>query len=91
MNMERSNLLKNLMESIKLDAYVEAKTSEMHVCMFCGRIGYKDLPMKRIGGRWICIDCLRELKEALETLAEWEQEINLKRELKRDMVKGFNQ
>ncbi len=88
--MEQSDMIKSIIESMKMDLYVEAKISEMHVCALCGRIGYKELPMKKIGEKWICIDCLRELKEALDSLEEWEQEIALKNEFKKDIEKGLN-
>ncbi|NPA74939.1 MAG: hypothetical protein GXO25_02515 [Euryarchaeota archaeon] len=83
-------MFKNLIESMKMEAYVEAKIEDMHVCALCGRIGYKELPMRKIGEKWICIDCLRELKEALDSLEEWEQEITLQRELRKDIEKGIN-
>ncbi len=85
----KENVLKNIIESMKLDLYVESKIPEMHVCFFCGRIGYKNLPMKKIGDKWICIDCLRELKEALDSLEEWEQEISLREEIKKQIEKEF--
>jgi hypothetical protein len=85
------NVFKNLMESMKLDAYVESKLGDMHVCVLCGRIGYKELPMRKIGEKWICIDCLRELKEAIDSLDEWEQEITLRKEIKKDLRRGLNQ
>jgi hypothetical protein len=87
--MKKEDLLKNVIDSMKLDLYVESKIPEMHVCFFCGRIGYKNLPMKKIGNKWICIDCLRELKEALDSLEEWEQEITLREEIKKQIEKGF--
>ncbi len=85
----KGDILKNVIESMKLDLYVESKISEMHVCFLCGRIGYKNLPMKKIGNKWICIDCLRELKEALDSLEEWEQEITLRQEIKKQIEKEF--
>ncbi|AGB04378.1 hypothetical protein AciM339_0491 [Aciduliprofundum sp. MAR08-339] len=85
----KEDILKNVIESMKLDLYVESKISEMHVCFLCGRIGYKNLPMKKIGNKWICIDCLRELKEALDSLEEWEQEITLRQEIKKQIEKEF--
>lgn len=90
MEKDKSIMMKNLLESIKLDVYVESKIPEMHVCFLCGRIGYKDLPMKKIGNKWICIDCLRELKEALDSLEEWEQEIALQKEFKKQIERGLN-
>ncbi len=86
----KDTILKNLIENIKLDVYVESKIPEMHVCFLCGRIGYKQLPMKKIGNKWICIDCLRELKEALDSLEEWEQEIALQKEFKKQIEEGIN-
>jgi len=85
----KEDVLKNIIEAMKLDLYVESKIPEMHVCFFCGRIGYKNLPMKKIGDKWICIDCLRELKEALDSLEEWEEEINLREEFKKQIEKEF--
>ncbi len=90
MEKDKSIMMKNLLESIKLDVYVESKIPEMHVCFLCGRIGYKDLPMKKIGNKWICIDCLRELKETLDSLEEWEQEIALQKEFKKQIERGLN-
>ena len=86
----KEEMMKNILESLKLDLYVESKIPEMHVCFFCGRIGYKNLPMKKIGNKWICIDCLRELKEALESLDEWEQEISLREEFKKQIKKDLS-
>ncbi len=86
---DKENVLKNIVESMKLDLYVESKIPEMHVCFLCGRIGYKNLPMKKIGNKWICIDCLRELKEVLDSLEEWEQEISLREEIKKQIEKEF--
>ncbi len=88
--MKQEDLVKNIIESMKMDLYVEAKIPEMHVCFLCGRIGYKNLPMKKIGEKWICIDCLRELKESLDSLEEWEQELALQKEFKKELEKGFN-
>ncbi len=87
----KEKMIKNIIEGIKLDVYVESRIPDMHVCALCGRIGYKNLPMKKIGEKWICIDCLRELKEALDSLEEWEQEISLKNEFKRQIEKEFSQ
>ncbi len=90
MDEKKNTIIKNLLENIKLDIYVESKIPEMHVCFLCGRIGYHDLPMKKIGNKWICIDCLRELKETLDSLEEWEQEIALQKEFKKQIEEGLN-
>ena len=88
--MPEDEMIKHIVEGMKMEAYVEAKIPEMHVCFLCGRIGYKNLPMKKIGEKWICVDCLRELKEALDSLEEWEQEIALQNELRKDIRKGLS-
>ncbi len=87
----KNDVLRNIIEGMKLELYVESKIPEMHVCFLCGRIGYKNLPMKKIGNKWICIDCLRELKEALDSLEEWEQEITLREEFKKQIEKEFEE
>ena len=37
--------------------------------------------MKPVGSKWICIDCLRALRETLEGLDQWEAEIQLEKEM----------
>jgi hypothetical protein len=37
--------------------------------------------MTQVGNRWFCIECLRHLKEVLDTLSQWEAEIQLEREM----------
>ncbi len=83
----RKEILRNIIEGKKMEAYAEHRTREMHMCFFCGEIIYKRKPMKRIGDKWICIDCLRELKEAMDTLEEWEREVVLGEKMRRHMVK----
>jgi len=61
----------------------------MHTCWICSTITYRKKPIKNIGGKWICIDCLRQLKEALDTLQQWEEELSLEREMKRQLEKGL--
>jgi len=43
--MDENDMIKNIIESMKMDLYVESRINEMHVCALCGRIGYKELPM----------------------------------------------
>lgn len=76
---QRRALLESIIEKMKMDAYVEHKTKEMHVCFLCGGIFYKK-PGKEIGNKWICIDCLRSLKEVIDGLDQWEAEITIEKE-----------
>ncbi len=39
------------------------------------------LPMRLIGKKWLCIDCLRQIKETLETMDQWDAEIELEKEM----------
>jgi ribosomal protein L37AE/L43A len=73
--------IESILEGKKMEAYVEHRTKEMHSCTMCGAIGYKRKPMKQIGNVWFCIDCMRHLKEVLDTLSQWEAEIQLEREM----------
>lgn len=72
-----------------MEAYAEHRTKEMHYCWICGVISYKKTPMKKIGNKWICIDCLRHLKEILDTLDQWEEEISLEKEMKDQLDDGL--
>ncbi len=83
-NEERSRkelTLESLVEGKKMEAYVEHRTRDMHVCAICGRVGYKKRPMKCVGNRWFCLDCMRQLREILLTMDQWEGEVQLEREL----------
>ena len=76
---QKKALLASIMENRKIELYVDHKTKEMHTCMFCGKIFYKK-PGKQIGDKWICIDCLRSLKEILDGLDQWEAEMAIEKE-----------
>lgn len=65
--------LRSLAEGKRYEAYVEQQTREMRVCALCSKVYYRKKPMKPIGSRWVCIDCMRQLKEALDTLDRWEE------------------
>ncbi len=79
---ERSHdAMESIIEGKKMEAYAEHRTKDMHVCALCGVIGYRKRPMRSVGQRWICIDCLRALKEMLEGLDQWEAEIQLEKEM----------
>ena len=90
-NKERKKLiLESLLEGQKMDAYVEGRTEEMKVCRVCDTISYRKKPVRSIGSKWICIDCLRSLKELLDTLGQWEEELALKDEMKKQLGDGLN-
>jgi len=74
----------------KMEAYVEHRTKEMHVCWICGKVSYKKLPMKNVGGRWICIDCLRDLREAQDSIDQWEMELQLEEEMSKKIDKSLD-
>lgn len=66
-------MLRTLAEGKRFEDYVEGQLREMRVCALCERVYYRRKPMKKIGVRFVCIDCLRELKETLDTLDRWEE------------------
>ena len=77
----RNEAFESIIEGKKMEAYAEHRTKEMHACALCGAIGYKKRPMRPVGHKWICIDCLRSLKETLDGLDQWEAEIQLEKEM----------
>ena len=87
---KRKAVLESIVEGRKMEAYAEHRTKEMHACWFCGTICYRKKPVKNIGTRWVCIDCLKELKEALETLSQWEESLALQKEIVRQVDEGLN-
>ena len=86
---ERKRGLRTLAEGKRFEAYVEQQRAEMRVCAFCHQVFYRKKPMKLIGQRWVCIDCLRSLKESLETLDRWEEMSALHEEIERDVHDGL--
>lgn len=82
-------IIESIVEGRKMEAYAEHRTKDMRTCWVCSTITYRKKPIKNIGGKWICIDCLRQLKEALDTLQQWEEELSLEREMKRQLEKGL--
>jgi hypothetical protein len=80
----RRRELKTLAQGKRYEAYVEQQTAEMRLCSFCQRVYYRKKPMKQIGSRWVCIDCLRSLKETLDTLDRWEEMSALQDSFERD-------
>lgn len=86
----REKMLDTIIERKKMDAYVEHRLKDLKICAICGQIGYKKTPMKQIGGRWICFNCLKELKEALDDLDVWEEEIALEKDMARQFDEGLD-
>ena len=84
----RKSILKSIVEGRKLDAYAEYRTKDMRTCWICQEICYKK-PVKVIGTKSICIDCLRQLREAIETLEQWEKELTLEEEVKKKLDHGL--
>jgi hypothetical protein len=87
---KRDMTLESIVEGKKMEAYVEHRTKEMHVCWMCGAVGYKKLPMKSVGTRWICINCLRELKEILDSLDQWDVELQLEEEMSKSIDESLD-
>jgi ribosomal protein L37AE/L43A len=75
--------LRALEEGRRFESYVEQHTRDMHTCFLCERVAYRKIPVKKIGGKWLCIDCLRELKEGLDSLEHWEHLVSLPSDLER--------
>ena len=86
---EKKDIVGSVIEGRKLDSYAEHQTREMHSCWICDEICYKKKPTRQIGNRWICIDCLRQLKETLDQLEQWEEHINLKDHLEKQLDEGL--
>lgn len=87
---KRKVLLESIIEGRKMEAYAEHRTKDMHVCWVCDTICYKRKPVKNIGSKWICIDCLRQLKETLDTLQQWEEELSLEKDVKKQLDNSFS-
>jgi hypothetical protein len=82
---KRKMVIDSIVEGRKMEAYAEHRTKEMHACWMCGSICYRKKAAKNIGSRWICIDCLKQLKESLDTLSQWEESIALQRDISRQL------
>ncbi|MDD1743651.1 MAG: hypothetical protein LUO85_03400 [Methanomassiliicoccales archaeon] len=78
----RDETLESIIEGRKMEAYAEHMTKEMHSCWICEKVCYKS-PMRNIGGRYICFDCLKQLKEAFSSLDKWEAEQQLEKEMRK--------
>ena len=86
---KKKMILESIVEGKKMELYTERRTSEMHSCVFCEKICYKKKPAKALGNKWICIDCLRQLKELLDSLKQWEEELTLEEEMKKQLGEGL--
>ena len=87
---EKQVIMETIAEGRKMEAYAEHRTKDMHACWTCGVISYKKKPMKQVGGRWMCIDCLRQLKEIFDTIGQWEEELSLERDAKKQLDEGMD-
>ncbi|MFO8109961.1 MAG: hypothetical protein R6U17_05500 [Thermoplasmata archaeon] len=83
----KKKLVNNLLEAKRMEAYAEHRTDEMKYCNVCERITYKKVPGKKIGKKWVCIDCLKRLKEIIETMDQWEEELAMESQMK-DQIDG---
>ncbi len=81
----KEKLVTSLMEGKRMEAYAEHRTDDMHHCDVCDRITYKKVPGKEIGTRWICINCLKKLKEILDTMDQWEEELAMENKMKEQL------
>lgn len=88
-NNRKKMMLESIVEGKKMEIYTERQTDDMHFCSFCEKICYKKTPVKELGKKWICIDCLRQLKELLDSLSQWEEEITLEEEMKKQLGEGL--
>ena len=81
----RRMVLESIIQGRRMEGYVEHHAKDMHACWVCGTICYKKKPMKNIGEKWICIDCLKQLKDVLDTLTQWEKELTLEKEMEEQL------
>ncbi|MGA7924167.1 MAG: hypothetical protein WCA77_09340 [Thermoplasmata archaeon] len=82
-------MIRTLTDGKRFESYVEQQTTEMRVCGLCDRVFYRRKPMKKIGARWVCIDCVRSLKEAIESLDRWEELTRLNDEIEKNVDEAF--
>jgi hypothetical protein len=87
---EKEELLEDVLKGQAVESYVEHRTKDMKACALCETIGYKKRPMRQVGTKWICLSCWRQIREILDTLDRWEEEMALKDEMERTIKKGLN-
>lgn len=85
----KNKIISSIKEGKKMEAYAEHRTEDMHYCEFCEKITYRKVPGKKIGKKWICIDCLRRLKETLDNLEKWEEELALEEEMEEKIIEDL--
>ena len=83
------NVLDAISEGRKMDAYAEHRTKDMHFCFLCETVSYRRKAGRVIGKKWVCIDCMRQLKETMETFKQWEEEIALEHDMKKQLGDGL--
>ncbi|MEM3396465.1 MAG: hypothetical protein QW620_03695 [Thermoplasmata archaeon] len=88
---KREKWIEAIIEGKKLESYAEYKTKEMHVCFLCDTICYKRIPVKKIGNKYICINCLKALKELIENLEIWESEVSIDREMEKQIQEDIKE
>jgi len=86
----KEELLENVLKGQAMESYIEHRTKDMRSCALCETIGYRQRPMKQVGKKWICISCWREIREILDTLDRWEEEMALKEEMESTIKNGLN-
>ncbi|MGQ9582345.1 MAG: hypothetical protein ACUVV6_02380 [Thermoplasmatota archaeon] len=86
---KRAEVLERVLRGQAMETYIEHRTSEMRCCALCESIGYRRRPMKQVGRKWICLPCWRQMKEILESLDRWEEEVALKNEMDRTIKRGL--
>lgn len=78
-----------LIDGKRLEIYADHLTREMHGCFLCDEVSYRSRPVKQVGKRWICIDCIRRLREVLDTLQQWEEEARLGQQMDEELKKNL--
>ncbi|MGB9635876.1 MAG: hypothetical protein ACPL1Y_01320 [Thermoplasmata archaeon] len=86
---KKDKWIEAIIEGRKLENYTEYKTKEMHVCFLCETICYKRTPVKKLGNKYICINCLKTLKELIDNLEIWENEVNIDKDLQKQIQESL--
>lgn len=87
--LRKAEVLERVLKGQAMETYIEHRTGEMRCCALCETIGYRRRPMKQVGKKWICLSCWRQMKEILDTLDRWEEEVAIKDEMERTIKKGL--
>ena len=81
----RKMVIESIVEGRKMEAYAEHRTKEMNIHKRGNAGVNRKTPGKIVGKRWFCIDCLRQLKETLDTLDQWEEELVMQKDARRQL------